>query len=226
MSSDSARPQSIASAHIDLDEQSTSRLYHIYLKPFHRHYEIKSTDDQSLYYGEVSSFTLNKPDVTLHAGTSAKDPVLAVSKFLKLSGDFKLGLGDPKDVNHVQWEDMTKESALHSKYRFEMTVSCQQEPPHEERRSFLWKRTHHVKVDDATPMMWSARNYKLVDELTGELLAVFTRERSLSKCGTLQIKAGFGKSFDTMATLSCLSLYERARRRDRSAGGGGGGGGG
>lgn len=152
--------------------------------------------------------------------------MVAVSKFLKFSGDFKLGLGDPNDVNQVQWEDMTKESALHSKYRLEMTVPCHQEPSHVERRPFLWKRTHHVKVDDATPMMWSARNYKLVDEVTGELLAVFTRERSFSKCGTLQIKAEFGESFDTITILSCLSLYEKARRRDRSAGGGGGGGGG
>lgn len=73
--------------------------------------------------------------------------------------------------------------------------------------------------------MWSARNYKLVDVLTGELVAVFTRERPISKCGTLQIKAEFGERFDTMTILSCLSLYEKARRRDRAAGGGGGGGG-
>lgn len=224
MSSASSRSDSIASAHVDLDEQGSLRLYHIYKKPFRRHYEVKSTDDQSLYYGEVSSLTLNKPDVTLHAGMSAKDPVVAVSKFMKLSGDYKLGLGNPEEVSHVQWEDMTKESALHSKYRLEMTVSSQLGDPHEERRSFLWKRTRHVKVDDATPPLWSVRNYKLVDERTGELLAVFARERSLSKCGTLQIKAQFGETFDTMAIISCMSLYEKARRRNRSAGGGGGGG--
>lgn len=139
MSSASARVQSIASVHVALDKQSTSRLYHIYQKPFHRHYEVKSTDGKPLYYGEVSSFTLNKPDVTLHAGTSAKSPVVAASKFLKLSGDFKLGLGNPKDVNRAQWENMTKEPLLHSKYRLEMAVSSQQDVPHEGRRSFFGK---------------------------------------------------------------------------------------
>lgn len=120
---------------------------------------------------------------------------------------------------------MAEASALRSKYRLKMSVSCQQEPPHEERRSFLWKRTHHVKAGDTTtPMMWSTQNYKLVDEPTGELLAAFTWERSFSKCGTPQLKAELEESFETMAILSYLSLYEKARRRDRSAGAGDGGG--
>lgn len=214
MSSVAARTQSVPSAHIELDGRSTPRFYHIYLKPFHRHYEVRTTNGQSLYYGEVSLFTRNKPDVTLHAGTSRKGPVVAASKFLKFSGDFKLALGDPNDVAHVRWEDMTKESVLHSQYRWEMTVPSRQEYPHRERRSFCWKRTHHVKVDDAKPVIWSPQNYKLVDELTGEVLAVFTREWSLSKCGTLQIDADVGTSFDIMAILSYLSLYEKERRRD------------
>lgn len=224
MSSPLAPSGSIASAHADLDEQGPSHLYHIYKKPLHRHYEVKSTDDQVLFYGEVSSFTINKPDVILHAGTSAQAPVVAVSKILKSSGDLKLGLGNPDDVNNIQWEDMTKQSPLHSKYRFEMTVPSQQRDSHGERRSFLWKRTHHVMVDDSSSFKWSSRNFKLVDEGTGRVLAVFTRERSISKCGKLLFKAEYGETFDTTVLLSCVSLYERARRAGGGGGGGGGGG--
>ncbi|KAJ5123426.1 hypothetical protein N7448_009523 [Penicillium atrosanguineum] len=224
MSSASSRAGSITSAHVDMDEQGPSCLYHIYRRPFHRRYEFKSPDDQTVYYGDVSLWTFKRPDIILHAGDSDKGPVVAVSKFLKFSGDYKLCLGNPDDVN-AQWEDMTKESALHSRHRFEMTVPSQTGDPNIERRSFLWKRTRHVKVDDSTSSIWGLRNFKLVDERTDQLMAVFTDEKSISKCGKLQIKAEYGGSFDIMVLISCVSLYERARRRNRSASGGGGGGG-
>lgn len=80
---------------------------------------------------------------------------MAASKFPKLSGDFKLAVGDPNDVTHVCWEDMTKESALHSQYRCEISFPSQQGYSRRERRSFRWKTTHHVKVDDAKLVMWS-----------------------------------------------------------------------
>lgn len=227
MSSISSQSGSDASVHVDMDEQEPSRVYHIYKKPFHRHYEIKSPEDQFLYYGEISSFTINKPDIIVHSGTSRQDPVVAVSKFQKLSGGCTLGLGDPEDVNQVQWEDMSKVSTIPPRYRLEMTLPTQQEDGlHEVRRSFLWKRTRHVKVDETTSGNWSARNYKLVDERTGNLLAVFTRDWAISKCGTLQVKADLGNSFNTVVIVSCLSLYEKARRRNQSSAAGGGGGGG
>lgn len=73
-------------------------------------------------------------------------------------------------------------------------------------------------------------NYKLVDAQTDQLLAVFTSSWSMRKCGMLQINVQYGKDFETMAFITCLSLYERARRQNgasagASAGGGGGGGG-
>lgn len=212
MSSISSQSGSNASVHVDIDEQNPSRLYHIYRKPLHRHYEIKSPGDQCLYYGEISSFTANKPDLILHSGASPEDPVVAASKFQNFSRDSTLGLGDPENVNQVQWERMSKISTIPPRYRLEMTLPSQQGD--EERRSFLWKRTNHVKVDGSTSG-WNPRNYKLVDERTGDLLAVFTREMSISKSGTLQVKAELGDSFDTMAIISCLSLYEQSRRRNR-----------
>jgi hypothetical protein len=33
----------------------------------------------------------NKPDLILHAGTNSKGPIVAVSKFAKSSGDYKIG---------------------------------------------------------------------------------------------------------------------------------------
>lgn len=219
---------SIESAHPqqDLAGQGPSRFYRIYRPAFHRHYEIKSADEQPLFYGKTSVFGFKKPEVTIHAGNSEAGPILAACKFVKFSGAFKLALGDPEDVNNVQWEDMTMESALHSRYRFEMTVPDKQQIGYNERRVFIWKRTHNEAAEGSSLLKASMRNFKLVDESTEQIVAVFTSELSFSKCGVLEIKVDYGEAFDIMVVNSCLGLYERARRRNNSAGGGGGGGGG
>lgn len=216
MASDLTQTESIQSTHPELDEQDSSRLYIIYRRRWKRHYEVKSAADQLLYFGEVSNFKHAKPDLTLHRGTSANAPVVAASKLLKLSGDFKLALGDPNDVNNVQWEDMTRESWMHQTYRFVVNMSSQPGGTLGQRRALLWKRTRSVGVDGSTPS-WNSRNFKLVDETSGDLVAVFTSKRSIGQCGRLQIKEEHGQWFDTMILLSYISLYERFERHNRQA---------
>lgn len=211
-----------------LQPPQPSRLYRIYRPAFHRHYEIKSSEDHLLFYGNVSVFGFKKPEVTLHAGSSDTAPVVAACKFVKFSRGFKLALGDPDDVNTVQWEDMTRDSALglHSKHRFEMTVPDKTKAGYNERRAFLWKRTHNEAVEGRSPLKASMRNLKLVDESTGLVVAVFNSEISFSRCGVLEVKADYGENFDVMVVNSCVGLYERARRRNNGAAAGAGGGGG
>ncbi|KAJ5083824.1 hypothetical protein N7456_013251 [Penicillium angulare] len=206
MASETNRSNSIESEHPHLDEDQSSRLYIIYRKPFRRHYEVKSSVDQLIYYGEVSSFTRGKPDIILHRGTSANAPVVAASKIIKLSGNFKLALGNPDDVNNVQWEDMTKDSWKQRTYRFEVNM------PDQTRRVFLWKRTR-MSIDGSTHS-WRSRNYKLVDERTKELVAVLTNKRSLSEGSKLQIKEDHGEWFDRVILLAYISIHEKLRRRD------------
>ncbi|OJJ41203.1 hypothetical protein ASPWEDRAFT_34701 [Aspergillus wentii DTO 134E9] len=145
---------------------------------------------------------------------------------MKSSSLLKIGLGDPDDPNAMIWEEMTKQTWDHSNYRWEMTIH----PPsgHPERRSFLWKRTHSVGVEESMPAKLSQRNFKLVDERTGELLAVYANNgaKSWKKAGKLQINKDFGRDWDTMVLLTGLSLLEKERRRSRNSSGGGGGGGG
>ncbi|OOQ86079.1 hypothetical protein PEBR_24264 [Penicillium brasilianum] len=222
MSSPPTRSDTIDSvpAELEVDETGSSRIYHVYKPAFRRHYDIKSSSDEPLYYVNISSFTHNKPELTLHVGTNKTGPIIAASKFLKLSADCKLALGDPEDLKTTQWEDMVRESPIHSRYRFEMTIPSAEGNRHGERRVFLWKRTHSVKVEDTRPFPWSMRSFKMVDEKTGQVLAVFSRERSVSKCGQLQIRVEYGEDFDLMVLISGLSVFEKA-----SGGGGGGGGG-
>lgn len=212
-----------------------SRIYKIYNPAFHRHYEIKSSTDEQLYYGNVSVFGFRKPDITLHAGNSSspkESPIVAACKFVKFSGDFKLALGDPDDHRNVQWEDMTKDSVFHSRFKFEMAIPLPEgNGIGSHRAGFIWKRTHNEAVESeegngATPTWASSRNFKLEEEKTGRIIAVFNKEISFSKCGVLEVRVDYGPGFDVMVINSCVGLYERARRRNNSAGGGGGGGGG
>jgi hypothetical protein len=218
----SSRSGSDASAP-PIDENGSSRVYNIVNPMLHRHYEIKSADDQSLLYGEISLFTPNKPDLTLRAGASSQAPIVAVSNFLKLSGNYKLGIGNPDGVSSVIWEDMTKELIHKTRYRFEMTVQHQSDQTQTERRSFLRKRTRSVGVGDSAPSKWTTQNYKLVDEHTEQILAVFAGAKRPGRVGELQIRVEYGTEFDRMVLISCLSLCEKARRRRHGAAGGGGG---
>ncbi|KAE8146727.1 C6 zinc finger domain protein [Aspergillus avenaceus] len=193
-----------------------SRLYHVYHTMWHYDYTVTAADKRPLYYVDNSSFTPKKPDLTFHAGPDKIGPVVGVCKFLHFSRHVKLGLGDPQIVNSVEWEDLICQSYMQNKYRWQMTVPGINGM---ERRSFIWKRTHSVAVEGSSATMFSSRNFKLVDEQTGQIVAVFTSNafKSMKKSGKLQITPNYGQQFDLMVLLTGLSL---------SSGGGGGGGGG
>lgn len=197
------------------------RQFHVCKTSFQRHYTITTLDDQPLVYGEISSFT-HKPDLILRTGGSKDGPVVAMCKFPKFSSVLKVGLGDPDTHPTSHWEDMTKETVRGSEYRWAMDL-YNGSGTLEERKGFVWKRTKHVTADGVTASKMSSRNYKLQDE-EGQLLAVFTSDRTYRKCGKLQVNVSYGEDFDTMVFVTCLGLYEKARRRkNKSAGGGGGG---
>jgi hypothetical protein len=160
----------------------TARTFQVLKKSFHRHYELLA--DHAKFYADTSLFTPKKPDLTLHAGTDAHGPIVAVSSFLRFSGQYKIGLGDPAGID-IRWEDMKRESLRASAYRWEMELN-------RERRAFVWKRTRTVGVDNQAPSKMSVRNWKLVDASSNEVLAVFTSDRSFAKCGDLQIIADYG----------------------------------
>jgi hypothetical protein len=197
---------------------NTSRLFHVY-NTFSHSLNIATEDKKHLYYVNISMFTPGKPDVTLHAGSDRSAPIAAVCKFIRLSANMNVGLGDPKDPNNVIWEALTKENWDHSKYRWEMTIHSQKTMYAGgglgERKAFLWKRTHHVGIGNSMPSMLSERNFKLEDAQTGELIAVYADNgiKSFKKCGKFQINVDYGSDFDSMVLITGLALLEKERRR-------------
>lgn len=207
------------------DHNGRSRVLQITRSFMRRHYDVTLQNGEPLFHCDVSLFTPRKPDLTLHRGDSTQGPVVAVSNFMRLSGNYKLGLGDPEDISNIRWEDMTKELLHKSKYRLETTLACDPGRLHSERRVFLWKRTRSVGVEGETPFRLTSRNYKLVDEASGQVLAVFSGGGRPGGGGRIEIRVEYGQDFDHMVLISCLSLYEKTRRRRRRGAAGGDGGG-
>lgn len=150
-----------------------------------------------------------KPSLTLHAGPTATSPVAAVSHLLKLGGHFKIGLGDPENVDAVAWDDMTRQNIIASEYHWETALPGGVKG--ERRRVLTWKRTRTVGVEGMEVKALAGRNYKLLDE-KGEVLAVFTSKRTMRNCGVLEIRVDLGVEFDRLVVITCMSLYEKARR--------------
>ncbi|PHH71907.1 hypothetical protein CDD82_6278 [Ophiocordyceps australis] len=177
-----------------------------------RHYNVESPHGNNLYYVERSVCRPGKPDLTLHLGPDKTAPVAAVCHMPRLSGNLKIGLGDPSRPEAMQWEDMIKQTLTASEYRWTMadlprtTTAAPR---------FAWKRTHSVGADGVSVSSLSSRNYKLIDLDTGERAAVFTSDRTWSRCGVLQIDATHGPGFDLMVIATCLGLYEKAYRRSQ-----------
>lgn len=190
------------------------------------HLNIKVCDEQKnvIYFGDFSSFS-SAPDLVLHQGVDTHAPIVAVARF-RWSRHLKLGFGNPHtSEKDVVWENMENVSrgVGHSKYRVEMTIN-------DDRRSFLWQRTRDPAhgVQGAGKMInW---NYTLVDETTGQVLAVYLENfwKSWQKKGKLQLREDLGKEWELMVLLGSLGLCEKASRRGRyrsgaAAGGSGGG---
>jgi hypothetical protein len=154
-----------------------------------------------------SSFTIGKPDLTYHAGETDQAPIAAVCKFINFSRHCKVGFGDSNDPNII-WEDL-KRYKLKNHYRIEMTLGI--------RKAFVWKRTNHTPIGEDMPSMLSTKNFKLIDEQTEELVAVYVNNgaKSWEKCGKFQINVDYGAQFDVMVLITGLSLLEKERRRER-----------
>ena len=201
-----------------------TRLYHIYHSYFRYDYNVTSADKAPLYHADNSSWTPKKPDLTLHAGTDNYAPIVAVCKFIHFSRHCKIGLGNPEDLNNILWEDLLSQGYTHGKYRWQMPVRGGAS----ERRSYVWKRTTSVGVNNSSPSKISADNYKLVDEKTEQVVAVYSSSshKSVSKSGKLEVLVDHGQDFDVVVLITALAVIEKHRRRNQSSAAADGAGGG
>lgn len=176
-------------------------------------FNMKITDESKtpLYYVESNYYKLGKPDLTLHVGTDKTGPVVGVCKCGTISSTMKFALGDPAGSGGqlTKWEDMERKSMDHSRFRWEMDLDDGS------RRGFQWKRTHaHGASQD------SQSSFKLVDEMTGQIVALYLEDGSWSmkKAGAYKLQRGWGEKWERMVILSSLILLLKKSIRDAANG--------
>ncbi|KIW99351.1 uncharacterized protein Z518_11339 [Rhinocladiella mackenziei CBS 650.93] len=172
------------------------------------------------YFAVTTEWKANTPDVRLHGGPDMSGPLLGVAHF-RHSRHVKLGLGDPiNDPNGVVWEEMKNISKwlTKSKYVFEFTESCNWDVNAADgprRRHFMWQRTNDPAdgVEGIAGKL-SLRNYRLTDQDTGQVVAVFLANNlnSVKKKGELRIFEKLGASLEIVVVLTCASISEKMSR--------------
>jgi hypothetical protein len=168
-----------------------------------------SGDVSSLYFVRSSLFRPGIPDVTIFAGSDKNGAVIGVCNYAAFSTSIKVGRGDPANPNNVEWEEVSKASRDHSVYKFSIWSR------EEQRKSYSWKRTHDPNIKGTKSSKLDRRSWKLEDDATGQVVAVFasTGIKSWKKAGKFRLLATEGKEWEEWVVLTCLGLYEKARRR-------------
>lgn len=173
----------------------------------------------SSYYASVKAWKLNTPDVTLHAGADTAAEIVGVAYF-RYSWDIMLGLGDPlDDPSSVTWEALHRQALLKNKWTFEFDDSPGRNVATPRlgtptRRHFIWQRTNDAADGVEGISRMSMRNFRLNDQDTGDVVAVFLASNltSLRKKGELRIFRELSIGIEKIVLLSCVSISEKMSR--------------
>jgi hypothetical protein len=178
---------------------------------------VTDNEESALFYhARTATFTINKPNVILHAGAAPNeygkindsDPVVAVCYMPTLTHSFKIGLGD-SEAAVVQWEDMKAPTPFRNGYHWEIHDA----ESGSGRKRLVWKRTKSVKVDGEGGQGKGRQGWKLMDaEATQDdkVLAVFTGGTIRDKwtdVGTLQLDVGCGRDFEVIVVMTFLAVW-------------------
>jgi hypothetical protein len=196
-----------------------TKVFEVFHTRSHLNLRIFSLDMEPLYYVTNSAFTPGTPDITMSAGSEKGGKIIGVCHWSHMySKVVKVGLGDPNVMGgkDVIWEELvcTVGNVIQTEFKFSMIM-----PNSLERNTFVWNRSSKKELDDEDAEKWSYQNFRLIDESTGEVVAVFADNgfKSWKKKGKFKMWSGvYGEDWEKMVMLSCLSLIEKSRRRRRA----------
>lgn len=167
---------------------------------------LSPNSETGLFYVVNSSFTRNKPHITLHSGHDESGPVLGVA-YINQFGTNTIGIGDPeRDIGSMVWERLSRVSKwTHATYQFECSFG------EEGRKSFVWQRLRQHVFDDQGDMELFEDGKPEVILARYESVGVFKRK----KRGEMLILDGRGDGWELVVLLTGLALVELSRRRSR-----------
>ena len=186
-------------------------------------FDVDNQAETPSYFAFVREWKPNTPDVTLHAGTDTTAEILGVAHF-RFSRHIMLGVGDPSShASGVVWEKMQRQTFFKNKWTFEFTDSSVGDaisavlPPSISvpvRRHFIWQRTSDAALGVKGVGRMSIRNVRLIDQDTGDVIAVFLADNltSLKKKGELRVFQKLSVDLERIVILGCASIVEKMHR--------------
>ncbi|KAL3447821.1 hypothetical protein BJX65DRAFT_86114 [Aspergillus insuetus] len=191
-----------------------SRTYTIFqsLKP---NYTIIDDEGLPVYHVKTKGLRPTAPHFTMYPGKDASGPIVAFVKFMATttSRTAKIARGDPDYAQNAIWETLKRLDRWSGvRYKWEMAVLDYDGAA--QRKTFVWKRTRSFNADGLPPESKSLfrRNYKLVNEETGELLAIFSADLglgNLKRLGKIRfVDDRYGSVFRMMVFLSALVVTD------------------
>ena len=168
----------------------------------------------------------NVSDVIIYRGADSKAPYVAQAKFTAFKKDFHLYVGGLQIPDKDDWDVVRCASEgrmFHSDFcRFEVQLppddTNYDRPPGSRysRRKLAWKKTHDPRLGASR---LSIRDFKLVDEASDEVVAVYL-ERAMGGVmskpqGRIHLREKFNEDAELATLVSLMAILERMRRHMR-----------
>ncbi|KAJ9604598.1 hypothetical protein H2200_010712 [Cladophialophora chaetospira] len=173
------------------------------------------------YFAACTGWRPNVPDVTLHAVIGDQDghgPVLGVAHF-RCSRHVRFGIGDALNKpGEVTWEEMRNVSRMLAKsnYEWQYTEMLEwndiKDNIHPQIRRFKWQRTK--TPDDGVENKLSLRNYRLTDQDSERVVAVFVARTlgNVRNRGEVRLFEELRPKVEAAVVLTCASILEKLNR--------------
>jgi len=184
-------------------------------------YEIhtnRTTGGLDITYGAYQLYHVGRylqhqtPDIVVYGGYDTHGPQLALARFIQDGKNFNIHLGGLKRPVGEDWDIVRCASdgrMFHSTpyYRFEVPATDARSGERSKRK-LHWKRTHESKLGASH---LSRRDYKLVDESSDEVVAVYT-EHSISFEGKVSYRRKMDDYVEVASLVVLMAILERQRR--------------
>lgn len=180
-----------------------------------------SATNKCRYY--VGRFrVLDHPDVVLYRGGDTRGPVVGQATFDRVEKDFIITIGESRAAPTSQEEVVRCISNQaffgHDNYQFVVPRNADSGEISGQAPSittYTWRRTHDTSLGSSR---WKSKDFKLVDETTGEVVAVYNHlSEAEDEMGKLEWKLPRSPGHEIRALLVLMTLFERTRRSKKQA---------
>ena len=176
-----------------------------------KNYEVQS-NGQTVHWIHIKSGFMSSPQVNIQRGDQS---IAAACKLRSMSRHMRLFAGDPGSTDSSSWPELRCGGFRGNKYEFFSNG-----------RSFTWTRTHNKALGAST---LGSMDFKLVDDATGQVLAVWIRDRKMfsrNPVARINYFAELGPELEALSLAAIAAIEEKIKRQQAASSGAAGGGGG